>query len=539
MSADPPTLVVGITLGEPLRALADTAQAAALASEADHRLTRVLADLGIPGKAVVVIDDDQAPAPRPVAVQLRGSQIEYPQSLDTIVLTAWRQRRARSGEPNSGLPTWAAQLAASAADTSAAIAELTAHVITMNAVRLLGPAHVDAWRQTAEPVDDRIGAVLRTLLGLGLVIRDQRRITAVLREHADLAAADAAELVIEALRPATIEARVEPAYLAQIATTNTAEAGLFPYLRDGLYTDIGLRLPTLRLVPDRDLPPGCFAIRVNDITLPTTAGPPPGECLVNAPVEQIVHIAPEARAALNPAADVPGAYVSAASSDELVARGYTTWDPAQHLVLALAETARAHAAWIIDRAVIDRELDLFRQFHPALASSVTQVLPVGRLTRLLRALLEERVPIRDLRRIFAGLADTAVTGLPKSDDALLTTARQVAGEMISSRAAEHGVVVAFLVEPSLERDVTASDDRVAKAAQESLIAALNAELANLSAATRRPLILVKASARLTVRRAIVGTWPRMPVLAYEELDPAVNVQPIARLVGGRPEVGPG
>jgi type III secretory pathway component EscV len=529
VSVDQPTLVVGITLGEPLRALADTPQATALASEADHRLTRVLADLGIPGKAAVVIDGDQAPAPRPLAVRLRGSQIEYPRSLDTIVLTDWRRRRTRWGEPDSGLPTWAAQLAASVADTSAAIIELTAHVITMNAARLLGPAHVDAWRQTAEPVDDRIEVVLQTLLGLGLGIRDQRRITAVLRKHVDLTASDAAELVIEALRPAAIEARVEPAYLAQIATTNTAEAGLFPFLRDGLYTDIGVRLPTLRLVPDRDLPPGCFAIRINDITMPPVAGPFPGECLVNASVEQIAHIAPVARAALNPATDFLGAYVPVASSDELVAQGYTTWDPAQHLVLALADTARAHAARVVDQGVIDRELDLFRQLYPALASSITRALPVSRLTRLLRALLEERVPVRDLRRLFGGLADVAVTGLPESDEALLATARQAAGEIISSRAAEHGAIVAYLVEPSLERDVTASDDRVAKAARESLIAALDAELANLPAAARRPLILVRASTRLAVRRAIVGTRPRMPVLAYEELDPAVNVQPIARL----------
>jgi flagellar biosynthesis component FlhA len=62
-----------------------------------------------------------------------------------------------------------------------------------------------------------------------------------------------------------------------------------------------------------------------------------------------------------------------------------------------------------------------------------------------------------------------------------------------------------------------------------LIAALDAELAALPVNARRPLILVRASARLAVRRAIVGTWPRMPVLAYEELDPAVNVQPVARL----------
>jgi type III secretion protein V len=529
VSSDFPLLEVDIILGDPLRALANPGPAAALASEAGHRLTRVLADLGIPGKAAVAVDGGQAPAARPVAVRLRGSQIEYPGSLDTIVLTGLRRRRAPSGEPDLGLPTWTAQLEASVTDTSGAIAELAAYVISMNPARLLSSAHIDAWRQAAEPVDDRIGAVLRALVGLGLGISDQRRIAAVLREHTDLAALDAAEFAIEALRPAAVEARVEPAYLAQIATTDTAEGALFPFLRDDLYTDIGLRLPAVRLVPDRDLPPGCFAVRVNDITLPPVAGPFPGECLVNAPVEQIARIAPVARAALNPASDVLGAYVPAAISDELVSQGYTTWGPAQHLVLALAETARTYAAWLIDRGVIERDLDLFRQLYPALASSVTQVLPVSRLTRLVRALLEERVPVRDLRRIFQGLADATVTGLPESDDGLLAMARQVVGEVITSRTAERGAVVAYLVEPSLERDVPASDDRVALAARESLIAALGAELAALPVNARRPLILVRASARLAVRRAIVGTWPRMPVLAYEELDPAVNVQPVARL----------
>jgi hypothetical protein len=529
VSSDFPLLEVAIVLGEPLRGLADPGPAAALAREADRRFTRVLTDLGIPGKTAVVVQDDQAHAARPVAVRLRDGQIEYPRSLDTIVLTGWCRRSAPSDKTDWGLPTWAAQLEASVADTSGAIAELATHVISMNAARLLAPAHIDAWRQTAEPVDDRIGAVLRTLLGRGLGVYERRRIPAVLRENTALAATDAAELVIEALRPVTIEARVEPEYLAQIATTDTVEGGLFPFLRDGLYTEIGLRLPAVRLVPDQHLPPGCFAIRVNDITLPLVAGPFAGECLVNAPVEQIAHLAPVARAALNPATDVLGAYVPAASSDELISEGYTTWDPAQHLLLALAETARAYAAWLIDCGVIDRDLNLFGQLCPALALSVTQVLPVSRLTRLLRALLEERVPVRDLRRIFQGLADAAITGLPESDDDLLAIARQVVGAVITSRAAQGGAVVVYLVEPSLERDVSASDGQVAKAAGESLVAALDAELAALPVAASRPLILVKASARLAVRRAIAGTWPRMPVLAVEELDPAVNVQPIARL----------
>jgi hypothetical protein len=146
MSSDLPLIEVEIILGEPLRSLADPGPAATLANEADHRLTRVLADLGIPGKAAVVVHGDQAPAARPVTVRLRGDQIEYPRSLDTVVLTSWRRRRALSGEADCSLPTWATQLTAPVTDTSGTIAELAAHVITMNAARLLDPAQINAWR---------------------------------------------------------------------------------------------------------------------------------------------------------------------------------------------------------------------------------------------------------------------------------------------------------------------------------------------------------------------------------------------------------
>ncbi len=553
MKTEQLVIPIEITLGEPLRGLA----AGRVADKASRRIGALAADLGISGDIHVTVSGRDAAGVRPVTITVHGTALEYPRSLELQVLVWHRHRNMRTEAGSTGLPSWHDQLAAGAEETVNAVADLAGHAVAAGARALLGPEQVSAWLELAaippryatllKPVSalpkqiamaaitprDGIGDVLATMLDLSLRIGDHKRIARLLSALTDVTAADAAEHIVEAVRPHALEVRVEQGYLEEITTTGfDANPDIFPFVRDSLYTDLGLRLPSLSLIPDQDLEPRCFAIRINDITTAPVVGVPPGMCLVNAVSAQLATIAPVARSALNPGTGTEGAYAPAALRAELEQQGYTTWDPLGHLALTLAETARTHARGLIDRGVVSRELDRFTRLLPALARTSQEIISVNRLTRLLRSLLDERVPVRDLRGLLQPLVDhEVISGLPESDDELLILARRALGASITNRALRWRSIQAYLVDPALAADIVAAEDRTARQAGMSLVAALDAQLAALQPGAVPPVLLTTAQARLPVRDAIRSTWPRLTVLAHEDLDSMTNVGPIGRLSG--------
>jgi type III secretion protein V len=80
------------------------------------------------------------------------------------------------------------------------------------------------------------------------------------------------------------------------------------------------------------------------------------------------------------------------------------------------------------------------------------------------------------------------------------------------------------VEERLEQPLPLSrDDRSA------LLRALTEEIGSLPPTAQNPVILTTASVRLRLRREMGADFPRTAVLAYQELSPDMNIQPIARI----------
>jgi hypothetical protein len=525
MTIQQPVIPVEVALGGPLRGL----DGERVAVQAGQRIGALAADLGIPGEVQVTVRGDDGPDAPPVTIAVHGAPLDYPWSLGQQVLVWHRHRREPDAAGNSRLPSWQDQMAASEGDSVTAVAELAGHAAAADASSMLGPEQVSAWlERAAMPATEGIGDVLVTLLDLRLSIGDHSRIAALVAGRPNASAADTVEHVVEAVRRDTLEVRVEPSYLEEITTTGfDANPAVFPFLRDGLYAELGLRLPRLRLVPDPEMAARCLAIRVNDVTTPPVVGIPPGMCLVNALVTQLA-AAPDIREALNPATGEAGAYVPANLRAELEQSRYTTWDPIGHLVLTVAEAARVHVRALVDRTVVASELDLFSRLQPVLAQSAQAIIPITRLTRLLRSLLDERVPVRDLRCLLQALIDHEVTsGLPESDEALLALARRAFGAAITGKASQWGSIRALLIDPVLAAGLVSADGTAGEA-RRSLVAALGTEMA-APGSSATPALLTTADARLAVRRAIRGAWPRITVLALEELSPAATVLPLGRL----------
>jgi len=106
---------------------------------------------------------------------------------------------------------------------------------------------------------------------------------------------------------------------------------------------------------------------------------------------------------------------------------------------------------------------------------------------------------------------------------------------ISDRyAAGAQTVVAYLLDHAIEDSVSrmAAGDGAPESAGDRIVDAIRAELDLLPGSARLPVLLTRAHVRRHLRELIEDDLPAMAVLAYEELPPHVNVQPIARIALG-------
>jgi type III secretion protein V len=136
------------------------------------------------------------------------------------------------------------------------------------------------------------------------------------------------------------------------------------------------------------------------------------------------------------------------TSPEAVAGGDVEGQIGAHVVRVLRREARSFVGvqetqWILERVTAD---------YPGLVSEVQKALPVQRIAEILRRLLEEQIPIRDIRSIL----ESMVAWGPKEKDLIMLTeyVRADLGRMIGHRASR-GLrkIPAIVLDQELEQTI--------------------------------------------------------------------------------------
>jgi flagellar biosynthesis component FlhA len=200
----------------------------------------------------------------------------------------------------------------------------------------------------------------------------------------------------------------------------------------------------------------------------------------------------------------------------------------EYLALRVAEAARRHARAFVG---VQEVHQLLQQLSAAFPKLVEEVVPnrVSLLTLcdVLGRLLDDGVPIRDLRSILQAAGELVEYGGPSADaPALARHVRLRLRGVICHRAAGgRDQLEACLVAPKLESAALESD------ALQRFAAEAGAELRRCFR-RRRPVVLTTAEARPGLQR-LCGSlgWPRPMVLSHDELVPGLKVKVMGRIGG--------
>ncbi|MBH1988856.1 MAG: type III secretion system export apparatus subunit SctV [Myxococcaceae bacterium] len=314
-------------------------------------------------------------------------------------------------------------------------------------------------------------------------------------------------------------------------------AELIPTMRDGLFYELGIRFPGIRVRgSDASSGPGTYVVAINEIPVAVNTVDS-RMCLVNDTPDRLKLLGIQATIAVNPANGVPCSWMPNAKQALAEQAGLTTWDAASYMVLHLSASLRKQAADFVGIQEVQNMLDQLEQAFPALVKEVIpKAVNLFQLTEILKRLVEEEISIRDLKTILQALAEW---GPHESDPVLLTEQVRISMKRYMSHkftGGQHTLVV-YLLEPQLEETVSAGIQHgsaggylaLEPEVTNDILTAIRKEISNLPATAQQPVILTPQEIRRYFRKLVEIEFPHLAVLSYQELSSDINIQPIARI----------
>jgi flagellar biosynthesis protein FlhA len=299
-------------------------------------------------------------------------------------------------------------------------------------------------------------------------------------------------------------------------------------LRKRIAGDLGLVVPAVRTVDAPALPTSTYVVRLHGIE--TARGEAPrGHAMVLGDDADGV----PGRPTVDPVFGMPARWVQDEIADLLAAEGATVIDRASVIVTHLSEVVRTNAADLLTRQDVQVLVDAVKTVSPVVAGEIGgEVLSLAEVQRVLRDLLAEGVPVRDLTRILEAV--TACARTDRSNEGLVEAARAVLGPTISSGAAVGGRLAALTLEPLLEQSLleavrpgdAGSWLALDPVRMEQFMEGIGHSVRTAESNGRRPAIVCSAQLRPSVRRLVATGRPDLPVLAYTELARNLDIEPV-------------
>ena len=314
-------------------------------------------------------------------------------------------------------------------------------------------------------------------------------------------------------------------------------------LRRKFAQQLGIIIPLVRLRDNINLNPTAYEIRIAE--LPIAKGRlEPDMFLAMDP--GTVQTKVEGIATTEPVYRLPALWITQANRERAELNGYTVIDPESVFITHLSETLRKHMDDLLTREDVQLLVDRLRKNQPSLVGEVVgpdREISIGLLQRVLKNLLKDGIPIRELTAILESLGEHA----SKTQNATVLT------EMVRKRLArtitelyknDEGVIVAITLDPTLEHQMTSTLQQEADGVSLALpteeamdISKRTVQVwkAAMDEGNDKVVLLCDARLRLPLAAMLSRTVSLLPVLAYDEIILGTEVQPLKTISVQRSE----
>ncbi len=314
-------------------------------------------------------------------------------------------------------------------------------------------------------------------------------------------------------------------------------------LRRKFAQQMGFIIPLVRLRDNINLEPTAYEIRIAE--LPIAKGRlEPDKFLAMDP--GAVRGKVEGIATTEPVYGLPALWISAASKEKAELNGYTVIDPESVFVTHLSETLRRHADDLLTREDVQLLIDRLRKTQPSLVGEVVgpdRDVSIGLLQRVLKNLVKDGIPIREMTSILESLGENA----SKTKNAAVLTElvrKRLARTITELYKTDGGPVMAITLEPPLEHQMVSTlqqeADTINLALPSDTAMSVSRQIAQawktvMEKGSDKVVLLCDSRLRCPLAAMLSRTVPLLPVVAYDEIVLGTDVEPLQTVSLGRPQ----
>jgi flagellar biosynthesis protein FlhA len=302
-------------------------------------------------------------------------------------------------------------------------------------------------------------------------------------------------------------------------------------IRRQIATETGIIVPPVHIADNLQLGPRVYSILLKGVEVAR------GELFA----DRLLAINPgsattplEGISTREPAFGLPAWWVSTDHREKASNAGYTVVDPTTALSTHLSEAIRNHLPELLSRQQVKEMVDRVAESSPRLIEDlVPKAVSLGEIQKVLRQLLRERVPVKDLTTILEAISDAVP--VTKDGDAITESVRAVIGRSICRQyLAEKGDLPVISLAPALEerllQSVVRTDHGLVLAVDPNDAQRLATKIARvIESAVAQPVLLCTPALRPHFWRLFARVLPQVAVLSHNEVPSQVRVNVLSVL----------
>ncbi|MBZ0218793.1 MAG: flagellar biosynthesis protein FlhA [Fimbriimonadaceae bacterium] len=305
-------------------------------------------------------------------------------------------------------------------------------------------------------------------------------------------------------------------------------------LRRQLASDMGFVMPSVRILDNMQLDSNNYVIKVKEVD----AGHGivyPDQFMVMDPTGNQVDLA--GTHTTEPTFGLPATWVDASLREDANFKGYTVVDPATVLSTHLTEILKANMAELLSYGEVQKLLsELSSDQEKLLEDIVPSQISVTGIQRVLQALLNERISIRDLPTILEGIAEIASTA-PTIQSISEYVRSRLARQICAGNQSPNGYLPLIALSPQWEQNFADSivgqgDARqlaMAPSMLQEFISLVHDQYEEAAQQGEIPVLLTSPGVRPFVRSIIERFRSQTTVMSQNEIHPQAKLKTLGAI----------
>lgn len=239
--------------------------------------------------------------------------------------------------------------------------------------------------------------------------------------------------------------------------------------------------------------------------------------------------------AIEPAYGIPSRWILPENKEMAEIYGYTVITPLTVMLTHLSETIKKHAYELLGRTEVMQLVEHLKKTDPDLvADAIPNVVTYANLEKILRNLLKEGIPIRDLGLILEAIVDA---GPGRDIDAVTEQVRARLSRTITRRFCDNGQLRVVTLDAEVEKKIlsalTKNEQGVYLALTPDVMQQIMAQLGELrkkfQELSQTPVVLTSQVIRVYLGRLIGQFYPDVYVLSFNEITSNIQIQAIGNI----------